>query len=180
MGQVEAVMVVGGAVVVMVGIAEEVGRTGRMAEADVEVVGLGVVVEDGEEGDRVEEMWVEVAVAITDVTAVKVDIDVAAFVFDSGGVEDGTGTIGRGDLAVEAAFGLLEGGEAVMTGWIVVMAVELTTQPILAHAYPETQHPPPALSGQLVSPLGQLATLPLQLCPSPQHPTSPCPVSGID
>ena len=42
-------MVVGGAVVVVVGTVEEVGRSGRTAVADVVVVGFGVVDEGVEE-----------------------------------------------------------------------------------------------------------------------------------
>jgi len=63
----------------------------------------------------------------------------------------------------------------VTTGWTVVTTVELTTQPTPEHVYPETQHPPPAALGQLVSPAGQPDTCPPHICPSPQHPTSPDP-----
>ena len=129
----EAVIVVGGAVVVMVGIAEEVGRTGRTAEAELDEVGLGVVVEEEEEGEEMRDE-VAVAVAITDVTAVKVDTDVATFVLEVDRDGNGAGTVGRGAFVVDdAALGVLEGGEAVTTGWTVVMAVELTTQTMLAH-----------------------------------------------
>lgn len=103
---------VGGAVVVIVGIEEAVGRTGRMAGADVVVVGRGVL--DGGVEEVVElRNELEVAVEITDVTAVKVDVDVVASV-DDGGV---LWLVGGG---VEELV-----GEAVTTGWIVVMAVEL-------------------------------------------------------
>jgi len=175
-GQLDAVIVVGGSVVVIVGIAEDVGRMGRMAVAEDVVVGFGVVVEAVGE-----EVWDEeeaVAVAIVDVTSVKVEKDVTASVFEVDW--DAGGTTGAGAWVVEEGLGVLLGGDAVTTGWMVVIAVELATQPTLAHAYPATQHPPPALSGQLIFPSGQPATSPPQFCPSPQHPTSPCPESVID
>lgn len=54
------------------------------------------------------------------------------------------------------------------------------TQPTPAHVYPGTQHPPPALPGQLKSSLGHPATFDPQVSPTPQQPTSPDPESGID
>lgn len=129
MGHWEAVIVVGGAVVVIVGIAEEVGRTGSMAEAEEVGVGVGVVVVV--DGGDVDDLWDEEAVAVesTDVTAVKVEIDVTGSVLEEDG--DTGGMIGAGAPVVEG--GLLEVGEAVTTGWIVVITVELATQPMLAH-----------------------------------------------
>ena len=125
MGHSEAVIVVGGAVVVIVGMAEDVGRTGRIAEAEVVEIGRDVDV-DGR--TDVDECADDVAVEIMEVTAVKVEMDVTGFVF--GEDADPGGTIGSG---IPVAEGLVDVGEAVTTGWIVVITVALATQPILAH-----------------------------------------------
>lgn len=53
------------------------------------------------------------------------------------------------------------------------------SQPISTHAYPGIQQPPPGLFGQLVYPASHVVTLPEHVCPCPQHPTSPSPVSVI-
>lgn len=53
------------------------------------------------------------------------------------------------------------------------------SQPISTHAYPGIQQPPPGLFGQLVYPASHVVTLPEHVCPCPQHPTSPRPVSVI-
>ncbi len=106
------------------GVAEEVGRTGGM-RADVVGVGVGVGgggggvdegVEDGvDEGVEVGEVDVgeslgelEVTVAMTEVVAMKVEVEKMGDV-DATGVVDGGG------------------GEAVTTGSIVVVTVELKT-----------------------------------------------------
>lgn len=67
--------------VVVVGTVEEVGRRGRAGEADGVVVGCVVVEEEVEVV-----MWEEdaVVVEVTDVTAVKVEVDVVASVADDG------------------------------------------------------------------------------------------------
>ena len=154
---------------------------GRIADADVEEVGLGVV-EEGREGVDVMCDEEAVSVEVTEVTAVNVEVDTMAFVSEvDGEAGGGTGVVGEGGGTgvVEEGGGELDGGDAVTIGCTVVTAVELSTQPTLAHEYPGTQHPPPALSGQLVSPAGQPATFPPQVWPSAQHPTSPEPESAM-
>lgn len=132
----------------VVGTVEEVGRSGRMAVAEVVVVGLGVL-EGGVED--------AVAVEVTDVTAVNVEVDVVGSVLVVTGT---TGMLRIPDGSVEMLAMEELGGETVTTGWTVVVTVELTMQPTPAHAYPAIQHPPPEAPGQLVSPDGQAATSP--------------------
>ena len=105
---------------------------------------------------------------VTDVTAVIVEMDVVASVLVIAGTK---GALATGDDEVVE----LLGGWKVTTGWTVVTMVELRMQPTPEHVYPETQHPPPAALGQVVSPAGQPDTCPPHVCPSPQHPTSPDP-----
>ena len=91
-------------------------------------VGLGVVVEEGEVEDEMSEEERAVAVEITEVTSVKVEVDTMAFVFEV------DGETGGGTGVAEEGGGELEGGDAVTIGCTVVTAVELSTQPTLAHA----------------------------------------------
>lgn len=156
---------VGGAVAVVVGTVEEVGRTGRIAVAEVVVVGLGVLERGVDDA---------VVVKVTDVTAVNVEVEVVASVLVVTGT---TGMMGIPDGSVEILGMDVLDGETVTTGWTVVVTVELTMHPSPAHVYPGIQHPPPEEPGQLVSPEGQAATPPSHVWPSPQHPTSPEPVS---
>ena len=108
----------------VVGIVEEVGRIGRTAEADVVVLGRSVLdlvelVGAVGEGD----MNLLVAVEMTDVTAVNVDVCVVALVLAGG---RGAGTTALLLCRVDEAAAELLGGDAVTIGCIVVVAVELT------------------------------------------------------
>lgn len=114
----DTVIVVGGAVVVVLGSLADVGRIGAMS-ADVVEETVDCVEEVLEWMEDVDEEWVElplVTVATFEVTAVDVDVTVV------GSVE----AAGRG-----ATNGVLDvdevSGEAVTTGWIVVVTVEFAT-----------------------------------------------------
>lgn len=111
MGHVDAVIVVAGAVVVVLVALADVGRTGAMsAEDEVEEV-----VECVDDVDECVELWL---VTVDTFEVIDVDVDVTVV----GSVEGiGTGAT-DGVLDVEVL-----GGEAVTTGWIVVVTMEFAT-----------------------------------------------------